>query len=136
MAACHGLLLPAAWYISGPMRDAHRSHNQAVATERTNEILQHRLSRWEASRSAQDIPKCPSRNVGSISTALGQCQVTVSQQQTEIDNLRHQLGQAKQGLVWPSEQVAQEGVQKLQEALSNEKRAWTEDSLCWGKKGA
>jgi hypothetical protein len=46
--------------------------------------------------------------VGSISTALAQCQVKTSEQQTEIDELRRQLSQAKQGLVWLSEQVAQE----------------------------
>ncbi|KAE8354501.1 hypothetical protein BDV28DRAFT_80664 [Aspergillus coremiiformis] len=115
------------------MRDAQRSHEQAQTTERTNQILEHRLAHWGASRNSQEIPKRPSRNVGSISTALGQCQVTVSQQQTEINDLRQQLGKAKQGLVWPSEQVAQENIQKLQEALSNEKRARAEDSLRWGK---
>ncbi|QRD82117.1 integral membrane protein [Aspergillus flavus] len=116
------------------MRDAQRSHNQAAAAERTIQILEHRLSRWEASHSSQEIPKRPSRDVGSISTALAQSQVTVSQQQTEINDLRRQLGEAKQGFLWPSEQVAQEGVQKLWEVLSNEKRARTEDNIRWSRK--
>ncbi|KAB8274470.1 hypothetical protein BDV30DRAFT_248476 [Aspergillus minisclerotigenes] len=111
------------------MRDAQRSHDQAAAALRTIQILEHRLSRWEASHGSQEIPKRPSRDVGSISTALAQSQVTVSQQQTEINDLRRQLGEAKQGFMWPSEQVAQEGVQKLREVLSNEKRARTEDNI-------
>ncbi|KAE8339788.1 hypothetical protein BDV24DRAFT_175920 [Aspergillus arachidicola] len=116
------------------MRDAQRSHEQAAAAERTIQILEHRLSSWETSHSSQEIPKRPPRDVGSISTALAQSQVTASQQQTEINDLRRQLGEAKQGFMWPSEQVAQEGVQKLREALSNEKRAWTEDNIRWGKR--
>ncbi|KAE8359663.1 hypothetical protein BDV27DRAFT_135781 [Aspergillus caelatus] len=36
--------------------------------------------------------------------------------------------------MWPSEQLAQEGVQKLREALSKEKRARTEENIRWGKK--
>ncbi|KAE8137654.1 hypothetical protein BDV38DRAFT_282901 [Aspergillus pseudotamarii] len=77
------------------MRDAQRSQEQAAAAERTIQILEHRLSRWEASHSSQEIPKRPSRDVGSISTALAQSQMTVSQQQTEINDLRRQLGDAK-----------------------------------------
>ncbi|KAE8159659.1 hypothetical protein BDV40DRAFT_303012 [Aspergillus tamarii] len=88
----------------------------------------------QASHSAQEIPKRPSRDVGSISTALAQSQVTVSQQQAEINDLRRQLGEIKQGFMWPSEQVAQEGVQKLREALSKEKRARTEINIRWSKK--
>lgn len=72
--------------------------------------------------------------MGSISTALAQSQVTVSQQQAEINDLRRQLGEIKQGFMWPSEQVAQEGVQKLREALSKEKRARTEINIRWSKK--
>ncbi|PIG90306.1 integral membrane protein [Aspergillus arachidicola] len=116
------------------MRDAQRSHEQAAAAERTIQVLEHHLSCWEVSHSSQEIPKRPPRDVGSISTALAQSQVTASQQQTEINDLRRQLGEAKQGFMWPSEQVAQEGVQKLREALSNEKRAWTEDNIRWGKR--
>ncbi|KAB8200788.1 hypothetical protein BDV34DRAFT_216834 [Aspergillus parasiticus] len=101
------------------MRDAERSHEQAAAAERTIQILEHRLARCEASHSSQEIPGT---------------QVTASQQQTEINDLRRQLGEAKQGFMWPSEQVAQEGVQKLREVLGNEERARTEDNICWGKK--
>ncbi|KAE8409661.1 hypothetical protein BDV37DRAFT_278001 [Aspergillus pseudonomiae] len=116
------------------MREAQRSQEQAAAAERTIQILEHRLSRWEASRSSQEIPKRPTQDVGSISTALAQSQVTVSQQQTEINNLRRQLDKDNQGVMCTSEQVAQEGVQKLREALNNEKRARTEDNIRWGKK--
>ncbi|KAE8374590.1 hypothetical protein BDV26DRAFT_269586 [Aspergillus bertholletiae] len=116
------------------MRDAQRSHEHAAAADRTIDILEHRLSRWETSISSQEIPKRPTADVDSISTALAQSQVTVSQQLTELSDLRRQLGEAKQGFMWPSEQVALEGVQKLREALSNKKKARTEDSIRWGKK--
>ncbi|GAB1195001.1 hypothetical protein APSETT444_004253 [Aspergillus pseudonomiae] len=111
------------------MREAQRSQEQAAAAERTIQILEHRLSRWEASCSSQEIPKRPTQDVGSISTALAQSQVTVSQQQTEINNPRRQLDKDNQGVMCTSEQVAQEGVQKLREALNNEKRARMEDNI-------
>ncbi|KAK6838618.1 hypothetical protein RU639_000746 [Aspergillus parasiticus] len=130
------------------MSDLQHTCDLTLAQERaTADQAQKRASDLTAEVNDLQDPRAPpsplrsfaqftgdTRDVGSISTALAQSQVMASQQQIEINDLRRQLGEAKQGFMWPSEQVAQEGVQKLREVLGNEERARTEDNICWGKK--
>lgn len=118
------------------MRDAQRSHEQAVNSKRTIEILEHRLAKYEAmkSGSTQEIPKRQTGNTGSMSTALAQKEVVVASQLAEINDLKHRLEQAKQGSPRPSEPAMQENFQKLREALEKERRERTTDNVRWGTK--
>lgn len=118
------------------MRDAQRSHKQAVSSKRTIEILEHRLAKYETmeSGSTQEIPKRQTGNTGSMLTALAQKEVVVANQLAEISDLKHRLEQAKQGSPRPSEPAMQENVQKLREALEKERRERTTDNVRWGTK--
>lgn len=118
------------------MRDAQRSHEQAVNSKRTIEILEHRLAKYETmeSGSTQEIPKRQTGNTGSMSTALAQKEVVVANQLAEISDLKHRLEQAKQDSPRPSESAMQGNFQKLREALEKERRERTTDNVRWGTK--
>ncbi|OJJ30522.1 hypothetical protein ASPWEDRAFT_716851 [Aspergillus wentii DTO 134E9] len=115
------------------MRDAQRSHEEAMAYKNAIGILEHRLSKWELRDSAQEIPKRQTGNLGSISTALQQKEVLVAQQQGEINALKLQLAQP--GAAQPSDNAAiKANFEKLRTALDKERRARTEDQLRWDKR--
>lgn len=116
------------------MRDAQRSHEKAENSQRTIDILEHRLAKYEnpESGSTQEIPKRQTGNMGSMSTALAQKEVVVANQLAEISDLKCRLEQAKQGAPRPSEPAIQENFQKLREALEKERRERTTDNVRWG----
>lgn len=118
------------------MRDAQRSHEQAVNSKRTIEILEHRLAKYETmeSGSTQEVPKRQTGNTGSMSTALAQKEVVAANQLAEISDLKRRLEQAKQGSPRPSQPAIQENFQKLREALEKERRERTTDNVRWGTK--
>lgn len=118
------------------MRDAQRSHEQAVNSKRTIGILEHRLAKYETmeSGSTQEVPKRQTGNTGSMSTALAQKEVVAANQLAEISDLKRRLEQAKQGSPRPSQPAIQENFQKLREALEKERRERTTDNVCWGTK--
>lgn len=115
------------------MRDAQRSHEQAVNSKRTIEILEHRLAKYETmeSGSTQEIPKHQTGNTGSMSTALAQKEVVAANQLAEISDLKRRLEQAKQGSPRLSQPAIQENFQKLREALEKERRERTTDNVRW-----
>ncbi|KAE8151175.1 hypothetical protein BDV25DRAFT_153027 [Aspergillus avenaceus] len=116
------------------LRDAERAHQKAKEADRTIEVLEHRLQRWEASHSAQEIPRRQPGNVGSISTALADSQLKVTQQLAEIMALRRQLDQYKQSSAESTDQVLRSNFEKLKQAMATEKRAHTEDNIRWDKR--
>lgn len=120
------------------MRDAQRSHDQAVAAQGTIDILEHRLAKFRAfgTGGTQEIPKRQAGNMGSISTALAEKEVQVASQLAEIEDLERRLAQAKEvgkGAGAPEAEV-QEGFKKLRVALDKERRERTEDNIRWGSK--
>lgn len=120
------------------MRDAQRSHEQAVASQRTIEVLKRRLAKYRQFKHGglQEIPKRQVGSLGSISTALAEKEVTVANQLAQINDLTRQLEQAKQGIPYPvaTDEAAQENFKKLRAALDKERRERTEDNVRWGSK--
>lgn len=120
------------------MRDAQRSHDQAVTAQGTIDILEHRLAKFRTFETGgtQEIPKRQTGNMGSISTALAEKEVQVASQLAEIEDLKRRLAQAKKvgnGACAPETEV-QEAFKKLRAALEKERRERTEDNIRWGSK--
>ncbi|PWY78352.1 integral membrane protein [Aspergillus heteromorphus CBS 117.55] len=120
------------------MRDAQRKHSQAVDSQRVNEVLEHRLAKWEHSRDGQEIPKRRTGDVGSITTALEQSRVKVSEQQTEIEELRKQLSKLKETTPSPDEQVQayRKHIEKLRETHDETKREHMKEHIRWARRTA
>ncbi|KKK12312.1 hypothetical protein ARAM_001376 [Aspergillus rambellii] len=117
------------------MRDAQRSHKQAVDAAQTIEVLERRLAKWEGpAANGQEIPKRQTGNIGSISTALEQCRVTVSQKQNEINDLYRQLAKAKTPKDELGKPSVTQDVPQLRAFLESERRARTEDQVRWDRR--
>ena len=94
------------------------------------EVLEHRLSKHTGRSGAQEIPTVKTGNMGSISTALAESQVTVSMQQSEIDDLKRQLDSAKASAQRSDgEQAAREVISRLRRNLDTEKQARIDDQV-------
>lgn len=117
------------------LRDAQSTREEADRAKQSVADLEHRLAKLTRPQgSSQEIPKCQSGDLGSISTALAKSQVTVSKQQTEISDLKRQLEQANAGATRPAEEALRSQIAKLKKDLDTEKRARTDDQLRWSKK--
>ncbi|PYI27168.1 hypothetical protein BP00DRAFT_308966, partial [Aspergillus indologenus CBS 114.80] len=117
------------------MRDAQRGQERADTAERVNKVLEVRLAQWEEkARDEQTILKRPTANVGSVTTALQQCQVKVSEQQTTINELKEKLEKAK--VASPAGKVEEKlraDFSMIKSMYDREKRARTEDQIRWSK---
>ncbi|RAH67237.1 uncharacterized protein BO66DRAFT_379937 [Aspergillus aculeatinus CBS 121060] len=117
------------------MRDAQRGQERADTAERVNKVLEVRLAQWEEkARDEQMILKRPTANVGSVTTALQQCQVKVSEQQTRINELTEKLEKAK--VASPAGKVEEKlraDLSMIKSMYDREKRARTEDQIRWSK---
>ncbi|OJK02358.1 hypothetical protein ASPACDRAFT_76740, partial [Aspergillus aculeatus ATCC 16872] len=117
------------------MRDAQRGQERADTAERVNKVLEVRLAQWEEkARDEQTILKRPTANVGSVTTALQQCQVKVSEQQTRINDLTEKLEKAK--VASPAGKVEEKlraDFSMIKSMYDREKRARTEDQIRWSK---
>ncbi|RAK73065.1 uncharacterized protein BO72DRAFT_438135 [Aspergillus fijiensis CBS 313.89] len=117
------------------MRDAQRGQERADTAERVNKVPEVRLAQWEEkARDEQMILKRPTANVGSVMTALQQCQVKVSEQQTRINELTEKLEKAK--VASPAGKVEEKlraDFSMIKSMYEREKRARTEDQIRWSK---
>ncbi|PYH84986.1 hypothetical protein BO82DRAFT_389603 [Aspergillus uvarum CBS 121591] len=117
------------------MRDAQRGQERADTAERVNKVLEVRLAQWEEkARDEQTILKRPTANVGSVATALQQCQVKVSEQQTTINEFKEKLEKAK--VASPAGKVEEKlraDFSMIKSMYDRERRARTEDQIRWSK---
>ncbi|KAL2818467.1 hypothetical protein BDW59DRAFT_165417 [Aspergillus cavernicola] len=123
------------------MRDAQRSlkqssvaQQQELKAQKTIEILEHRLKKWESVPSSQEFPKRQMSSPGSVSTALEQSNLKVVERQNEIDQLRRQLGEAKTASEESRNAAIKQLVEKLQAALQKEREERKEDRILWHKR--
>ncbi|RAL16310.1 uncharacterized protein BO97DRAFT_455788 [Aspergillus homomorphus CBS 101889] len=117
--------------VSMAMGDAQGSHERAEKAKRINKILEARLSQWEdKARDEQSFVKRQTADVGSVTTALQQCQVKVSEQQTRIQELTEKLEKAKtERPIGEVEQKLRDDFSMMKSMLDREKRAHMEDQI-------
>ncbi|PYH45031.1 uncharacterized protein BP01DRAFT_340969 [Aspergillus saccharolyticus JOP 1030-1] len=116
-------------------RDAQRSLERAETSERVAKVFEARLAKWEEkARDEQKIIKRQTADVGSVTTALQQCQVKVSEQQTIINELTAKLEQTKvETPVSVVEEKLRADFLMIKSMYEREKRARTEDQIRWSK---
>lgn len=114
--------------------EAKKSHDEVESSKATIVDLERQLADSPPPETSQQgIPKLQLGNLGSIQTALEQSQVTVSKQQTEINDLKRRLEEVHMGAERPTEEGLREEISKLRKDLEAEKRARSEDQLRWSK---
>ena len=120
------------------MRDADRSHKKAEELSDVLKVTKHRLARYEPSNegSTQEIPVRRSATLASVSAALEETRVTVTQQSAQIVELKKQLEAAnkqRETNTSPSDEARQQ-IARLRRDLEGERRARTEDQVRWDRR--
>ncbi|KAL1998763.1 hypothetical protein VTN02DRAFT_5602 [Thermoascus thermophilus] len=118
--------------VARALQDAERSHRRAEEADATVRLLEHRLARFEAKGSLQEIPKRHLGDLGSIQAARENSEVTIAEQLSEIASLQKQIAalKAQQG---PADERWRAHVEKLRRDLAAEKTARTNDLLRLGR---
>lgn len=116
------------------LKDAEKSHRRAEEVDATVKVLEHRLARFEAKGSLQEIPKRHLGDLWSIQTAKENSEVTIAEQLSEIASLKKQIEalKAQQGAAGPTDERLRAHVEKLRKDLAAEKTAHTNDLLRLG----